>query len=176
VLEQSVAEQPEDLRDFAEKVILGFWEFIEATPDLQLAQYELTVHAMRDPELMGLAQFQYARMARAVMLVLDHVPDAPDGDLREDLARYLAATMDGLILHHVVQQDTHAARRRIALYLATMDALGGRWAWVPTRSRVANTLVTRSGRHLALRPGRSCVSSQLAASRRGGARSPAGGS
>ncbi len=123
VLEQSIAQEPTDLRDFAEKVIRGFWQFIEATPDLQLAQYELTVHSMRDPDLTDLAQFQYSRMARAVMLVLDQVPDAPDGELREDLARYLAATMDGLILHHVVQQDTQAARRRIELYLATMDAL-----------------------------------------------------
>ncbi|MEX0869678.1 MAG: TetR/AcrR family transcriptional regulator [Nitriliruptoraceae bacterium] len=123
VLTQSVGEDTRDLRDFAERVIHGFWEFIEATPDLQLAQYELTVHALRDPDLVDLAQFQYERMARAVMLVLAHVPGVPDGQEREDLARYFAATMDGLILQHVVQRDPAAARRRLQLYITSLGAI-----------------------------------------------------
>ncbi len=124
LLDATGASSDHGLEQAAERVIRSFWAFIEATPDLQLAQYELTVHALREPSLRELAELQYERMARAVRLVLERVPDVDsDTTTVDDLARYLAATMDGLILHHVVQRDTAAAERRIDLYLRTMPAL-----------------------------------------------------
>lgn len=126
-IEQVVAEAAtgpiDDLSAFARRVIEGYWTFIERTTDLQLAQYELTVHALRDPALRDLAEMQYERIARAVTGVLERFPEIPAGELRDDVARYLAATMDGLILQHVVERDEDASRRRLELYLRSLPSL-----------------------------------------------------
>lgn len=124
LLDATDASVDHGLEEAAANIIRSFWAFIEQTPALQLAQYELTVHALREPSLRELAELQYERMAGAVRLVLERVPEVDgDADVVDDLARYLAATMDGLILHHVVQRDPAAAERRIGLYLRTMPAL-----------------------------------------------------
>ena len=82
VLQQSILEPNTPLVTFGEQVIRSFWAFVEETTELQLAQYELTVHALRDPELRPLAQLQYQRLTEAVELVLEDHPDVPDGPIR----------------------------------------------------------------------------------------------
>jgi hypothetical protein len=104
-----------------EAVVEGFWAFAERSPDLLLAQYELTVHALRDPELRPLAALQYDRYVEAVGSVLDRVDGAPTGPAREDLARFLVATMDGLVLQGFVHGDRQAARRRLDLCLRSLQ-------------------------------------------------------
>jgi AcrR family transcriptional regulator len=113
----------DDLAAFAERVVDAYWASIERTPDLQLAQYELTVYALRDPKLRALAELQYERFVRAVTRVIERVPELADGAAREHLARYLSATMDGLILHYIVQRDEAAARVRLALYVRAIPTL-----------------------------------------------------
>jgi len=123
VLQQAILEPNTSLRDFGEQIIRGFWSFIEETTQLQLAQYELTVHALRDPELRPLAELQYRRLNEAVALVLEDHPDMLDGPIRRDVASYLVAVMDGLILHRVVQGDREAAERRLEVFIATLPSL-----------------------------------------------------
>lgn len=123
VLDQAAAEPFDTVEVLTERVIRGYWAFVEETPQLQLAQYELTLYALRNPDLRELGELQYTRMSDAVMSVLGRVPGLVEGQEREDLARYLAATMDGLILQHVVQRDDVAARRRLELYLRSMPGL-----------------------------------------------------
>jgi AcrR family transcriptional regulator len=102
-----------DLPSAVEAIIRGVWDWVERDPDVQLAQYELTIHALRDPTLRELAAWQYERYAAIVVDILDGVPGAPtDGDLVE-LSRFLVASLDGLILHHCVQGDLESARRRL---------------------------------------------------------------
>jgi AcrR family transcriptional regulator len=102
-----------DLPSAVEAVIRGLWRYVEAEPDFQLAQYELTIHALRDPALRELASWQYDRYAGVIVDTLEGVPGAPSGDELLELARFLVATLDGLILHHCVQGDLEAARRRL---------------------------------------------------------------
>ncbi len=123
ILQQAILEPNATLRDFGEQIIRAYWSFIEETTDLQLAQYELTVHALRDPEMRDLAELQYQRLTEAVELVLEDHPDMPDGPLRHDLASYLVSVMDGLVLHRVVQDDADAASRRLELFVATLPSL-----------------------------------------------------
>jgi AcrR family transcriptional regulator len=106
-------EAKSNLPDAVEAVIRGLWHYVEAKPELQLAQYELTIHALRDPTMRELASWQYDRYADVVVRTLDGVSDAPSGHELVELARFLVATLDGLILHHCVQGDLESARRRL---------------------------------------------------------------
>ena len=123
VLQQAILEPDTSLREFGEQIIRSYWRFVEETTELQLAQYELTVHALRDPELRPLAELQYQRLNEAVELVLEDHPDMPGGPIRQDLASYLVSVMDGLVLHRVVQDDRAAAERRLELFVAALPAL-----------------------------------------------------
>jgi hypothetical protein len=119
-----VETQPSDgLAATTDALITGFWEFTESTPELQLAQYELTVHALRDPKLRPLAVRQYERYTDAVEQVLERIAELPGGESRRDLARFVVATIDGLILQSLVHPDPEAARRRLRLYVASLRAL-----------------------------------------------------
>lgn len=123
VLHQAILGPNTSLRVFGEQIIRGYWSFIEETTELQLARYELTVHALRDAELRPLAELQYQRLNEAVELVLEDHPDMPGGTIRKDVASYLVSVMDGLILHRVVENDRAAAERRLELFVATLPSL-----------------------------------------------------
>ncbi|MEX2324841.1 MAG: TetR/AcrR family transcriptional regulator [Nitriliruptoraceae bacterium] len=123
VLRSTITTEIDDLTVFARHVLEGYWSVIEDTPNLQLAQYELTVYALRQPELRDLADLQYQRLADAVEQVLDHVPTISPGQQRTDFARFITATMDGLVLQYLIEGDKAAARRRLDLYVHTMPAL-----------------------------------------------------
>ncbi len=126
VLESSPADPTASLTAFGEQIVQAFWGFVEQTTELQLAQYELTVHALRDPGLKPLAEEQYRRLTAAVDGALEGHPEVPDGQARHDLASYLVSVMDGLILHRVVEGDADAAVRRLELFVATLPALADR--------------------------------------------------
>jgi AcrR family transcriptional regulator len=119
-----VETQPSDgLAATTDALVTGFWEFTESTPELQLAVYELTVHALRDPKLHSLAVQQYERYADAVEQVLERVAGLPGGTSRRDLARFVVATIDGLVLQSLVHPDPEAARRRLRLYVRSLRGL-----------------------------------------------------
>jgi AcrR family transcriptional regulator len=113
VLSGAVDETRDDLGTAVESIIRGLWSYVEGHPDEQLAHYELTVHALRDPRLRELAVWQYDQYSGVVADALDGVEGAPVGRDRTELSRFLVATLDGLILHHCVQGDLEAARRRL---------------------------------------------------------------
>ncbi|WP_229730451.1 TetR/AcrR family transcriptional regulator [Egicoccus halophilus] len=128
-LRAAVAADGANLTSALEAIVQAYWDYVEGTPHVQLAQFELTIHALRDPELKPLAAWHYERLAATVSSVIESVPGAPDDAEREALARYLLATMDGLILHHCVQDDLDSARRRLQRHLATLHAAP--WAASP---------------------------------------------
>ena len=123
VLQHAIVDPQAPLEGLGDQLIRGYWSFVEETPELQLAQYEVAVHALRDETLRPLAELQYKRMADAVELVLRDHPQVPDGQVRRDVASYLAAVMDGLILYRVVERDPVAAARRLEVLIATLPAL-----------------------------------------------------
>lgn len=122
-LREVVLEPDSSLDDLAYQIVRGFWRFVEENADLQLAQYEVTIHALRDPAMRPLAESQYERMTEAVEQVLEEHPAVADGPGRRDVASYLVAVMDGLILYRVVERDEGAAERRLNLLMSTMPAL-----------------------------------------------------
>jgi AcrR family transcriptional regulator len=122
-LAEAVTEPKRGVEQALKAMVEGFWGLVESTPDLQLAQYELTVHALRDAGLKPLAVQQYERYVAAVSDQLADVPDAPDGQEREDLARFLVAALDGLVLQSFLHDDPSAARRRLDLQLQCLSGV-----------------------------------------------------
>jgi len=123
VLQEAVQGVRDDPGRAIPRMLEEFWNFIDETPDLQLAQYELTVHALRNPKMRRLAVDQHKRYTSAIRGVLDQVPGSPEGREAEDLARYIAATMDGLVLHRLVEEDVEAGRRRLHLHQSALQCL-----------------------------------------------------
>jgi AcrR family transcriptional regulator len=109
----------DDMPSAVEAIIRGLWDYAERFPEQQLAQYELTIHALRDPDMRELASWYYDRIVDIVVHALDGVAGAPDGQDRVELARFLVAALDGLILTHCVQGDLTAARRRLEQCVAS---------------------------------------------------------
>lgn len=123
VLEGSVLEPSQSLERFGETLARTFWNYVEQTPQLQLAQYELTVHAMRDAGLRPLAELQYERLSVALERALQDHPDLVEHPRRRDVANYLLAALDGLILRRIIEGDVAAAERRLELFISTLPAL-----------------------------------------------------
>ncbi len=123
VLQRSIREPDQTLEEFGEHIARSFWSFVEQTPQLQLAQYELTVHALRDDLLRPLAQLQYRRLNEALEQVLEDHPEIDDSGHLRDIASYIVAVMDGLILQRIVEDDPEAAQRRLELFVATLPAV-----------------------------------------------------
>jgi AcrR family transcriptional regulator len=120
---EAVSEPSHGLQRALREMVQNFWQLAETAPDLQLAQYELTVHALRDPRLKPLAIAQYERYVDAVSRQLDRIDDAPEGGERADLARFLVATLDGLVLQSFLHDDPEAARRRLDLHLSCLPGV-----------------------------------------------------
>lgn len=96
----------------------ALWTKISATPTSHLALYELTLHAMRDPELAALAQRQYEGYLAAASRLLGTL--AQEAGIRwlvptDTLARTLVTVIDGLGLNWLADRDAQAT-------LAVLDA------------------------------------------------------
>ncbi|MCC5949719.1 MAG: TetR/AcrR family transcriptional regulator [Nitriliruptoraceae bacterium] len=122
-LADATARGDDDTSDIS-ALLARFWRFIEAEPELQLAKVELTVHALRDPELRPLASRQYERYVRAVG---DAIAGPGDHD-QQPLARYVVATLDGLVMQRLVEDDTAAAQERVELHVEAIESVAVQWS------------------------------------------------
>jgi TetR/AcrR family transcriptional regulator, regulator of biofilm formation and stress response len=119
-LEQALAEQGE--ASAVTRLLDGFWRFIDARPELQLAKAELTVHALRDPAMRPLAEAQYERYSTAIEQLLARAPELAAAPAEcESMARYLVATLAGLVMQRLIQGDPAAARDRLTLHQRALD-------------------------------------------------------
>lgn len=102
----------------------GLWRAITSTPRAQLLTYELTVHALRQRGMAGLATRQYdgSRAAAEAFLVEVAGNTAIRWTMPTDqLARAVLAMVDGVTLGWLVDRDDAAA-------LATLDGFAGHLA------------------------------------------------
>lgn len=99
------------------------WEYLQSTPELQLAQYELTLHALREPSLRHLAERQYSLYCNTVATALGELTEEIGASAAADLSRYVVATIDGLLLQWLVEGDDAAAQLRLRRYLTTLPAI-----------------------------------------------------
>jgi AcrR family transcriptional regulator len=120
--EASLAGEPlivEQLRGFLRRA----WPYFERSRSLQLAQYELTLHALREPAKHHLAVQQYQLFVGTVAGMLRGLTEVLDDDASDELARFVVATVDGLLLQWLVEQDHDGAEVRLRHYLDALPAI-----------------------------------------------------
>ena len=122
----AAAEEDLPLREAITNSLRAFWRHVEATPELQVMQYELTLYALRNPEAAWLAREQYRGYCEVVEGVL-HAACERQGITcalpLDALARFIVGGLDGLILQFVSDQDIARAHRDLESLIAAVIAL-----------------------------------------------------
>ena len=122
----AAAEEDLPLREAIANSLRAFWHHVEATPELQVMQYELTLYALRNPEAAWLAREQYRGYCEVVEGVLRAASERQGVTCAiplNGLARFIVGGLDGLILQFVSDQDIARARSDLELLIAAVIAL-----------------------------------------------------
>jgi hypothetical protein len=115
--------EPVPIDQVLTELLSAMWSSLEATPGYQLLTYELTVTALRSPELDGVAQAQYQASREAAVAALEYaaaVAGVTWSKPVQDLARIVISAIDGAALAWLVDKDADAAKRTLA---GTVDLL-----------------------------------------------------
>lgn len=126
-----------DLREAVAGAIRAFWAYVEATPELQIMQYELTLYALRAPQAAWLAKQQYSgysavveTLLRETYAAMEQAPAIPVAAL----ARFIVGGLDGIILQFVSNRDAARARSDIEYLIGATIALAEGTAPIPNSS------------------------------------------
>ena len=106
-----------------EPFLRSLWDELQSAPELQLARFELTLHAMREPTLRTLASRASERFVGSIADGIRDVEGIGTDEDVEALARYIVATFDGLLFHELITSDPQAARARLQHYLDNLDGV-----------------------------------------------------
>ncbi|MGZ6391556.1 MAG: TetR/AcrR family transcriptional regulator [Ktedonobacterales bacterium] len=118
--------QATDLREAVAGAIRAFWRQVEATPELQIMQYELTLYALRNPDAAWLAKEQYAGYSGVVEALLRETYAAAGQTSAipfDALARFIVGGLDGIILQFVSDLDPARARGDVEYLIQSVIAL-----------------------------------------------------
>lgn len=124
-IRETLAEPPGAPAGSLADLLRAFWNHVEATPDLQLLQYELTTHAVRDPEKSWLARRQYDEYLAIIESAFGATGHDSDPATRRRQARIVLAALDGLILQWIVFRDHDTASVAIDDLVGLVDLLTG---------------------------------------------------
>ncbi|TDH34947.1 TetR/AcrR family transcriptional regulator [Pseudohoeflea suaedae] len=101
------------------------WSYITKTRERQIAQYELTIHALRNANAQWLAERQYNAYIDFYSRFVPSDPDLPEEDrtrISKSLARFILIGIDGLILQVFALDDEEVSRESVeALILAAQN-------------------------------------------------------
>lgn len=113
-------------REAMRQCLLAFWAYVEAAPELQVIQYELTLYALRNPDSAWLAREKFTGYCAVVEGLLRDTYSAAGAACMapfDALARFIVAGLDGLILQFVSDRDASRARGDLAALAASVVAL-----------------------------------------------------
>jgi AcrR family transcriptional regulator len=116
------------LREAVQRSLRAFWQHIEAMPELQVMQYELTLYALRNPASAWLAKEQYDGYTAVVEEILRHhfaVAGHTCPIPLVELARFIVGGLDGMILQFVSVRDIARARQDLDHLITAVVALAG---------------------------------------------------
>jgi AcrR family transcriptional regulator len=106
----------------------AFWRHVVGDDGLQLMQYELMIFSRRTAGYEWLAEWQYARYVSAALEVLQagaaHEAEPPRADLAE-LASFLVAAVDGLVIQYEVTHDADRCARGLEHVIRAGALLAG---------------------------------------------------
>lgn len=104
----------------------SFWAFVEADAGLQTMQYELTLGALRSAAGSDFARRQYVAYVAIAESLFEEVTERSGERCAvplPDLARFLVAGLDGLILQHLTDPDAERSRAGVELLISGARAL-----------------------------------------------------
>ena len=104
------------LHEAISESLKAYWAYVEAFPELEVMQYELTLYALRHSNSAWLAQQQYDGYATVVTTMLQHGFEAAGKVCAvplAELARFIIGGLDGLLLQFISDRDTNRARRHL---------------------------------------------------------------
>lgn len=114
------------LREALTGALTAFWRHVEAAPELQVMQVELTLYALRRPDAAWVARRQYEGY-RAVVAELIREALATTGEASatspDALARFIIGGLDGLILQFVSDRDSERAEGDLRRLITATAAL-----------------------------------------------------
>jgi AcrR family transcriptional regulator len=123
---RAAASAHENVREAITESLKAFWAHVEAAPELQVMQYELTLYALRTPNSAWLAKQQYDGYSAVVETLFQEAfaaakqtPAVPFAAL----ARFVIAGLDGLILQFISDRDPERARSDLDHLIAATIAL-----------------------------------------------------
>ena len=131
---------PGGLRAAIAQSVGAFWAHVEAEPELQQMQQELTHYALRRPESAWLTREQYGGYTAVVEAIFREafaLAGQASATPYDALARFVIAGIDGLILQFLSDRDTTRARRDLACLIAAVIALAEGTAPTPSPSPAA---------------------------------------
>jgi len=107
--------------------VKAFWSLVEETPGLQTMQYELTIGALRAGEdALARSQYDaYVAVAEDVFTAAAESADERAALPLGELARFVVAGLDGLILQHLAHPDLRRSRRQVQLLVHSAIELAG---------------------------------------------------
>jgi AcrR family transcriptional regulator len=117
---------PGGLRAAIAESVTAFWAHVEAEPELQQMQQELTHYALRRPESAWLTREQYGGYTAVVEAIFREafmLAGQASVTPFDALARFVIAGIDGLILQYLSDRDAARARRDLACLIAAVGAL-----------------------------------------------------
>ena len=114
------------LHEAITRSVKAFWAHFEAAPELEMMQYELTLYALRHHDSAWLAKQQYDGYSAVVETLLQHGFEAAGQECAvsfSELARYLIAGLDGLMLQFMSDRNAQRAQRDLDHLIASLIML-----------------------------------------------------
>ncbi|WP_188394093.1 TetR/AcrR family transcriptional regulator [Mesorhizobium sp. SARCC-RB16n] len=105
--------------NFVHSMLIGLWREVLQHPQRQLPLFELTLTALRDPDLADLARWQYRTYFETMETTLGDIERARKIEWtipRPRLARMIVSAFDGLVLGWLTDRDDQAAEAALASY------------------------------------------------------------
>lgn len=123
---QSSLPVDEELPIAIAKGLKAFWAHVEEAPVLQIIQYELTMYALHHPESAWLAREQYSGYSSVIESLLQTYLEAAGKTSAvplPEVARFVIAGIDGLILQYISEPNTSRARKNLDHLITATIAL-----------------------------------------------------
>ena len=115
-----------NVREAIAESLKAFWAHVESAPELQVLQYELTLYALRNTSSAWLAKQQYDGYSTVVETLLQEAFASANQQCAipfAELARFVIAGLDGLILQFISDRNPERARRDLNHLIAATIAL-----------------------------------------------------
>lgn len=111
----------EGLREMIRNGLMGMWQLIEATPNVQLLTYEITTYALRlapndhdgSKTLAGRQYVVSDTVATDFLLQSAEATGTEWAESIEYLARLSLSMMDGVVLRWLIDRDSESAHRQL---------------------------------------------------------------